>query len=518
MKDEDEIVFSSRRCSIRTLMLIAVNLPVVLLAAVVLPFEYRQAIAERVRAKQLDLEEEARATHPALVQLRNQGHQATKRYLDSVCASMQDSQSPGHHLAIELDGVTLQADSHHRASSEILSAMRRAASTPSRRVRFGDGELVVGFFAEGGIKVFVAESLANIESAARNGVMRRLVGFLALALVAAAVVNVSLVQVISKPIERLAQTVRRIGDGELGARAGSFSTLELDCLALELNAMSEGLAKSAQNRDFQMSKAREVQQNLLPNGVSPDGFSIASLFEPAEDVGGDFYDLLRLPDDTWLVFVADVSGHGIPAAMSAALLKTLVAQAAEAASPARILSQVNQGFSAMSLDGDFATAIALRLYPGRGRLDYASAGHDPGWLISRHREAIELSSTGMPLGVLPEAEWDEASIELAGCDRVLLVTDGVCETSDREGQLFGRRRIATLLEANRGARSERVIDLLKQSLREHRGDAPQTDDVTAVVLDAAPRDHDVVAQRESRSPARAFGSSGFASGVGATER
>lgn len=468
-------------------MLVAVNLPVVLLAGAVLPAEYRQAIAERVQAKQLDLEEEAKAVHPAITQLAAHGRIEAQRYLDSVCASMRDSQSPGHHLVVELDGEALQADSHHRASPEILLAMREAASTPTRRVRFGDGELVVGAFDSAGARVLVAESLANIESAARNGVVRRFIGFLVLALAAATVVSIALVLAVSKPIEGLTQTVKKIGRGELGAQTGTLLTRELDYLSRELNAMSDGLAKSEKTRALQMSKAREVQHNLLPNGVSPVGFSMASLFEPAEDVGGDFYDVVRLPDDSWLIFVADVTGHGIPAAMTAAVLKSLLAQAAVAASsPAAILDEVNRGLLLMSLDGDFATAIALRLDTARANLSYASAGHDPGWLHSRHEAARELSSTGMPLGIHPEADWEEASIDLTGSDRVLLVTDGVCESSDGGGQLFGRKRIGELLEANHATSPERLLELLDRSLRTHRDNTPQTDDVTAVVIEVTP--------------------------------
>lgn len=477
-------VSGRRRSSIRTVMLVAVNLPFILIAALVLPYEYRQGIAERVRAKQIGLEEEAIAIQPAVTQLGGLDSLATQRYIDSVCALMQDAQSPGHHLAVELRGESLQADSHHRASPQILSAMREAASTPERRVRFGNGELIVGVYKAGGATVFVAESLANIESSARGGVLRRLFAFMVIAIGAAAVVNVALLQAVSKPIERLAQTVRRIGDGHLDAKADSFLTREIDYLAMELNAMSEGLAKSEEARKIQMSKAREVQHNLLPDGVSREGFTAASLYEPAEDVGGDFYDVVNLSDGSWLIFLADVSGHGIPAAMSAALLKTLVTQAAAAsASPATILKEVNGGFSAMSLDGDFATAIVLRVDNRGGSIDYASAGHDPGWLLSGNSNAKELSSTGMPLGVLDEADWENVTIELAGCERVLLVTDGVCETSDRDGQLFGRRRIAELLETNRNASAECLVELLDNSLQLHRGNTRQTDDVTAVLLD-----------------------------------
>ena len=314
--------------------------------------------------------------------------------------------------------------------------------------------------------------------------LRRLLGFLILALVGATVVNLVLIRVVSRPLELLVRTVRQIGEGQLGLQTDSFRTMELSYLANEINSMSQSLAASEKTRRLQMAQAREIQRNLLPTSVVPHGFKVAYLFDPAEDVGGDFYDILKLADGSWLVCVADVSGHGIPAAMNAAMLKTLVTQAAKTLSaPSAILAEVNRQFTSMSLDGDFATAFMLRINSQAARLEYASAGHDPGWLLSQQKALRQLPSTGLLLGIDQAAAWEEVHSELAGRERVLIVTDGVCETSDTCGRLFGRERIGELLSHNPDASLDSIIEVLRNALQEHRDGARQTDDVTVLVLE-----------------------------------
>ena len=248
--------------------------------------------------------------------------------------------------------------------------------------------------------------------------------------------------------------------------------------------MSASLAAADRDRKVQMAKAREIQQSLLPKEPSIPGLRIAHLFEPAEDIGGDFYDILLMYDGAWLICVADVTGHGIPAAMSAAMLKTQLLQAVEThASPAELLDVVNRQFAAVSHLGDFVSMILIRVEPLAGRIQYASAGHEPGWLVSARENTRELASTGLLLGIDDEAAWEDVTVKVTMGDRLFVFTDGVSETFNPQGKVFGRKRLSKLFEETRESSLEQTAALLNEALLDFQSDARQQDDITAVLLE-----------------------------------
>jgi serine phosphatase RsbU (regulator of sigma subunit) len=472
--------------TVRSRLLLAVNLPLAALLAVFLAYDYSRELGQRLDEKRIALEEEAKTMLPAVLQVRHHGAGSVQRYIDTVCGRMQDAESPGHHIAAELDGETFQAAAHHRASPEIMLAMRQAARSFSHRAPFGETELIVGSQQRDGATVYVSETLEDLRAAVMGDIVRRLVGFALSAMVVALVVNVVLVRIVSKPLDRLVGTVQQIGAGQLGTEAEPFSTAELDYLAGEINAMSNSLAAADRDRKAQMAKARDIQRNLLPHDIAAPEINVAHVFEPADDVGGDYYDILPLDDGAWLFCVADVTGHGVPAAMTAAMLKTLLLQAAESlASPAEMLRLINQRFTAVSLAGDFATMALVRAVPRAGSLTYASAGHEPPWLAPLNGQPRELPSTGLILGIDAEAAWEDVTIDMAMGDRLLIVTDGVSETFNREGKMFGRERLGGVLGESRDLSVEQAAGRINEALKDFRGDAAQTDDVTLVLFEIA---------------------------------
>lgn len=472
--------------TIRSRLLLSVNLPLAALVAVFLVYDYSRELGQRLEDKRIALEEEAKTVLPAVLQVRHHGGSSVQQYIDTVCGRMQDADSPGHHIAVELDGETFQAVAHHRASPEIMLAMREAASAPSHRAAFGETELLVGSYENGGATVYVSESLENLRAAVMGDIVRRLAGFALLAIVAALVVNMVLVRVVGKPLDRLVGTVQKIGAGQLGAEADSFSTAELDYLAGEINAMSSSLAAADRDRKTQMAKARDIQRNLLPQNIDAPGIGVGHIFEPADDVGGDYYDILPLDDGAWLFCVADVTGHGVPAAMTAAMLKTLLLQAAERFnSPAEMLHFINQRFTSVCLVGDFVTMALVRADPRTGCLTYASAGHEPAWLLPHTGQARELSSTGMILGINAEATWDDMAIDVAAGDRLLIVTDGVSETLNGEGKMFGRQRLAHVLAESRDLSVQQAAERINEAVKDFRSGTAQTDDVTLVLVEVS---------------------------------
>jgi len=470
--------------SIRFVLLAAVNLPLAVLITAFLPYEYQREMSERTEEKRIALDEEAKTLLPAIVLLHHHGVAAMQQYIDTVCGQMQMEKSPGHHIAVRLPSATLQATSHSRASPEMLAVLERAAESTSRRALFGNTELIVGVAGGNDLTVYVAETLTNVKHAVRAASMKRLAGVVIVFLVAAALVNAVLIRAVTQPVERLVTTVQQIGRGELGVRLESFRSAELDYLASEIDAMSRSLATADRGHKVQMAKAREIQRSLLPRELPIPGLRVAYLFEPAEDIGGDFYDILMMKDGAWLICVADVTGHGVPAAMSAAMLKTLLLQAVETHdSPAELLDIINRLFAAVSLPEDFVSMILLRVEPQAGRLQYASAGHEPGWLISSGEKSRELPSTGLLLGIDETATWEDVTIETTVGDRLFVLTDGVSETFNSQGEMFGRARLFQLVTECHGLTADQTVQRIDTTLTAFRGDTPRHDDVTAVLIE-----------------------------------
>lgn len=447
-------------------------------------YDYQREMADRVRNKRIALEEEAKTLLPAAVALQHRPDAALQQYIDAVCAQMQTPDSPGHHIAVRLADITLQSKPHNRASPEMLSSMQLAAESPSHRATRTGSDLIVGVAEREGVAVYVGESLANVRRAVRAGVVRRLAALIIMFLIAAFTVNLVLLRIVTSPVQKLVATVQDIATGQLGAQSEPFRSAEFDFLASEINRMSLSLASADSNRRSQMAKAREIQNHLLPHSTDCPGLSAAFLFQPAEDVGGDYYDVVRTPDGACLFCVADVTGHGVPAAMSAAMLKMLLWQASEQlSSPAEMLAFVNQRFQSASIVDDFVSMLVVRSHPRSRRIEYASAGHEPAWLFFPDGTLHEVASTGLLLGVNNEAEWETEKIEIVDGSRLFMLSDGAAESFNDRGECFGRQRLAELCAQSRELSIRDSLARINETLTAFRNGASQGDDVTIVLVE-----------------------------------
>jgi len=201
-------------------------------------------------------------------------------------------------------------------------------------------------------------------------------------------------------------------------------------------------------------------------------------------VGGDYSELLRLPDGAALLCVADVIGHGVPAALEAAILKTILGAAVERfTDPGRILGFLNERFRAVTPSADFASALVARLGPGTRSLEVALAGHEPGLLLRPGGEVTSFGKGGVVLGLLAAEEWPSEVAAVERGTRLLVVTDGVTETRGADGAMFGRERVERVLAATRGTELATVVRRLDEEIAACRGGADQADDVTAVAVE-----------------------------------
>jgi len=190
----------------------------------------------------------------------------------------------------------------------------------------------------------------------------------------------------------------------------------------------------------EIQNARELQQVLVPEAIPAlAGFSLTSAYRPAQEVGGDFFQIIPIEGGSTLVVLGDVSGKGLKAAMAVSLIVGAVRALAETtSSPAEILAGLNRRLVGR-LQGGFATAVALRL-DANGTCTLASAGH-PAPFVNDN----ELSFPGaLPLGLSPNATFDETTLELVERDQLALYTDGLLEARSQSGELYSFDRLKTL--------------------------------------------------------------------------
>jgi sigma-B regulation protein RsbU (phosphoserine phosphatase) len=237
--------------------------------------------------------------------------------------------------------------------------------------------------------------------------------------------------------------------------------------------------------DSELATARAIQLAALPR-TNPNltGLEIATVYTPASEVAGDFYDFLELENGCLGVFIADVSGHGVPAALVASMLKiALATQIENASSPARVLSALNALFCGR-LERQFITASYIHVDPAASTLVAASAGHPPP-ILRRGETAEEIVAAGVVLGRFRDARYDEVTRPFAPGDTLVLYTDGVTETANAAGEQWGDERLRTTIATNGGFSAEMLAAKIVDDLAAWRDvtGAPE-DDVTMIVVHA----------------------------------
>ncbi len=248
------------------------------------------------------------------------------------------------------------------------------------------------------------------------------------------------------------------------------------------------LDQEMRRREFleqEMRLARSIQQASLPKEVPEvEGWQIASYYQPAREVGGDFYDIFELDDGRLGLVAGDATGKGVAAALVMASARSMlraVAQALGSSSPADVLARVNDSLVTDILPPNmFVTCFYAILDPKSGALSYANAGHDLPYL-HRNGEAEELRARGMPLGLMPGMGYEEKEITLQAGEAALFYSDGLVEAHDLKGEMFGFPRLRELV-AEHGEETA-LEDFLLEELYSFVGEGwEQEDDITLVTL------------------------------------
>jgi serine phosphatase RsbU (regulator of sigma subunit) len=247
--------------------------------------------------------------------------------------------------------------------------------------------------------------------------------------------------------------------------------------------------KQAQERERieqELRVARLIQQTLLPKHV-PDleGYQLAAYYQPAREVGGDFYDFLELDKGHLGLVIGDVTDKGVPAALVMATTRTMLrASAQRLDSPAEVLKRVNDVIVRDIPPNMFITCLYAILDTRSGKLRYANAGHDLPYLRHKGRpgDASELRARGMPLGLMPGMFYEEKEAVLEAGDSILFYSDGLVEAHDPHYEMFGFPRLQGLVGAHPGGAT--MVDFLLKELARFVGDSwEQEDDITLVTLE-----------------------------------
>ena len=273
--------------------------------------------------------------------------------------------------------------------------------------------------------------------------------------------------------------IHRISGGKIAEEWGMGtigSTLRKQRLEQEI--------RERERVEQELQVARSIQQASLPKEVPElEGWQVSPYYQPAREVGGDFYDFLELPSGQLGLIVGDATGKGVPAALVMASARSMlraVAQALGSSSPGDVLGRVNDALFTDIPPNMFVTCFYAILDPKSGSLTYANAGHDLPYL-HRSGTAEELRARGMPLGLMPGMGYEEKEITLQAGESALFYSDGLVEAHDPKGEMFGFPRLRELIAEHGDKRS--LGDLLLEELYSFTGEEwEQEDDITLLTL------------------------------------
>ena len=255
-----------------------------------------------------------------------------------------------------------------------------------------------------------------------------------------------------------------------------------------LAALGYVAARQTLHRDLQLSEiqkelevAKRIQLSILPAAFpNSANFRVAARYVPMTSVAGDFYDFIAADDAHAGLLIADVSGHGVPAALIASMVKVAAtAQRANAADPARLLAGMNAILCGNTQER-FVTAAYVHLDAQSRELRYSAAGHPP-MLLLRAGEVLEVVENGLILAAFDYATYSTAAQRLQTGDRLLLYTDGIVEATNATGEFFGQQALGALLRQTAGITPTETADRIISAVQQWA--ASQDDDLTVLVCD-----------------------------------
>ena len=322
------------------------------------------------------------------------------------------------------------------------------------------------------------------------------VGLFCILLIIVILLSVMLAKIITRPVEILREGTVAIGKGDLDYHLTIETGDEFEALAHSFNTMAGDLKKNiehlrrttAEKERYakEMEIAKEIQENFLPESPPAiPGIEMAAATLPAMEIGGDLYDFIPVKGNRWGIAIADVSGKGVSAALFMALSRTLIRITGSAeADPSVVLQQANRLIFEDGRSSMFITVFYGVLDPEKMMFTYGNAGHNPPLLVRGDPPEIQILEDGrcIALGVVPEIKIAPGELDLQPGDLIVMYTDGVTEAFNPRDEEFGEVRLTDFIRNHRDAPVQEIIDDLIAELRTFFGNAPQSDDITLVVI------------------------------------
>jgi len=263
----------------------------------------------------------------------------------------------------------------------------------------------------------------------------------------------------------------------------------IDNAVEQIKFIRESQREHEQLKDIQsdLRIASEIQHAILPTNkdvLPKDLYDMATLMDPAKDVGGDFYDYFKTDEDRLGFVMADVSGKGVPAALFMAVSRTLLkATGIRDLVSKDCMTSVNDLVCGESVDGMFVTVFYGRLNIKTGEIDYSNAGHNPPYVVHENGKVETVPAQGnMVLGAVENFQYRNDKITLEKGDMLFTFTDGVTEAMNAAGEQFGEERLEKRLAKCGGKTSQETIDTVRAAVAEWAGETEQSDDVTMLVI------------------------------------
>jgi serine phosphatase RsbU (regulator of sigma subunit) len=275
------------------------------------------------------------------------------------------------------------------------------------------------------------------------------------------------------------------------SRATSLTSLDrqvLQTLALEGATVIENtrlfrITREQERIQHELSLARNIQQGLLPSKLPQSGFfEVATMTMPSRTVGGDYYDVITLPGDRFGITVADVSGKGLPAAMMAATMQGAFAAVAAGAPDLEELFRRINDFLCERTPSEMYATMFYGVLNRAGRFAFVSAGHPPSLLLRASGTVEQLDSSNFPMGLFPNVTFGVENTRLETGDSLLVYSDGVTESQNALGELFGEERLVEQIKGKSNLRPQELSAGVMAAVNDFVGAAPQADDLTLIVV------------------------------------
>jgi tetratricopeptide (TPR) repeat protein len=255
----------------------------------------------------------------------------------------------------------------------------------------------------------------------------------------------------------------------------------------ELRAKTIAVTVAHDEVTQELAQAGKIQGSFLPEEIPVlPGWEISAILQPARETSGDFYDFIHLPGNKLGLVVADVADKGIGAALYMTTCRTLIRTYAgeHPHEPELVLAKANRRILADTHGGLFITVFYAVLDATSGEIKYCNAGHNPPFVFSPGQDGthLELSRTGMPLGILPEEAWEQGIVSLDAGSLLVGYTDGITENHNEDMEFFGKERLAAVVEVNLNQPAKMLLESVLETVQDFSGSRPPGDDKTLLVV------------------------------------